>query len=51
MEQLSSLQEWVGMSWARVVPEKICMSALMLALREAEIKVEVIPVQMHKGHI
>ena len=39
------------MRWERVVPGKHGMSALMLALKEAEIKAETISVHMHQGHI
>ena len=39
------------MRWARVVPGKHGMSALMLALKEAEIKAESILLYMHQGHI
>ena len=47
--QLSSLRQEVDMRWARVVPGKHGMSALMIALKEAEIKVESLPVHMqHK---
>ena len=35
------------MRWERVVPGKHGMSALMLSLKEAEIKSEAIPVHMH----
>ena len=35
---------------ARVVPGKPGMSALILALKETEIKAESIPAQMHQGH-
>ena len=35
---------------ARVVPEKNGISSLMLVKKEAEIKTEAIPVQMHKGN-
>ena len=38
------------MGQARVVPGKHGMSDLMLALKEAEIKAEFIPVQMYQGH-
>ena len=50
MEQLSRLQKEVAMSWAIVVPGKNNMSALMLALKEAKIKEEAVPVQMHHKH-
>ena len=49
-EQLSIMRHEVAMRRARVVPGKPGMSALMLALKEAEIKAEDIPVQMHQGH-
>ena len=35
---------------AIVVPGKHGMSSLVIALKEAEIKVEAIPVQMHQGY-
>ena len=44
VEQISGLRKEVAMRQARVVPGKHDMSSLMLALKEAEIKVEVIPV-------
>ena len=50
MEDLSSLRQYVAMRRTRVVPEKYGMSDLMLALKEAEIKAEDIPEQMHQGH-
>ena len=36
---------------ARVVPVKHGMSSLILALNEAEVKEEAIPVQIHQGNI
>ena len=51
VEHLSSLIQEVAMRREIVVPVKHGMSALMLALKEAEIKVEAIPVHMHHGHI
>ena len=50
VEHISSLQQEVAMIRAIVVPGKHGMSALMLALKEAKIKAEAIPVQMHQGH-
>ena len=47
VEQLSSLWNGVAMRWSIVVPGKYDISALMLALKEAEIKVEAIPVHIH----
>ena len=35
---------------ARVFPGKYCMTALMFALKEAEINSEAVPVHMHQGH-
>ena len=40
----------VAMRQARVVPGKHGMVALMLELKEAEIKEEYIPVNMYQGH-
>ena len=50
LEQLSSMCQEVSIIWEIVVPGKYGMSALMLALKEAEIKIEAIPVQMYQGH-
>ena len=50
VEHISSLWKEVVVRRARVVPGKPSMSALMLALKEAEIKSEAIPVHMHQGH-
>ena len=50
VEQVSSLQQEVAMRQERVVPGKHGMSDLMIALKEAEIKAEAIPVHMHQGH-
>ena len=36
---------------ARVVPGKYGVTYLMIALKEAKIKAEYIPVDMHQGHI
>ena len=47
VEQLSSLRQDVAMRRSRVVPGKYGMSSLMLSLKEAEIKMEAIPVHMH----
>ena len=47
VENLSRLRQDVAMIQARVVPGKHGMSSLMLALKEAEIKSESIPVHMH----
>ena len=49
VEQLSSLRQEVAMRQAIVVPGKHGIEDLMLALKEAEIKVEDIPVHMHQG--
>ena len=38
------------MRHTRVVTVKYAMSALMIALKELEIKVEAIPVRMHHEH-
>ena len=38
------------MRWAIVVPGKLGMSALMLALKEAKLKAEAIPVHIHQVH-
>ena len=37
------------MRWAVVVPGKYGMTALMLALKEAETNAEAIPVHIHQG--
>ena len=50
VEQLSSLRKELAMRWARVVPGKHCMAALVIALNEAEIKAEAILVHMHQVH-
>ena len=50
VEQLSSLWQEVSMRRAIVVPGKYGMAALMMALKEAEIKAEGIPVHMHQVH-
>ena len=47
VEQISSLWQEVAMIRARVVPGKHGMPALILALKELEIKVEDIPVHLH----
>ena len=51
VEHLSILQQEVAMRQARLVPGKHDMAALLLALKEAEIKAKAIPVHMHQGHI
>ena len=51
VEQISILRQEVAILWERVVPGKHGMVSLMLALKEAEIKVESIPVHMNQGHI
>ena len=50
VEQLSILRQEVDIRRTQVVPGKHGMTALMLALKEAEIKAEAIPVHMHQGH-
>ena len=50
MEQMSNLWQDLAMRRARVVPIKNDMAALMISLKEAQIKAEAIPVQMHQGH-
>ena len=50
VEHISSFRQEVYMRWAIVVPGKYGMAPLMLALREAEIKAETIPVHMHHGN-
>ena len=47
VEQLSSLRHEVSLRRARVVPGKNVMAALIIALKEEEIKAEAIPVHMH----
>ena len=47
MEQMSISHKYVAMIRARVVTVKHGISDLMLALKEAEIKVEAIMVHMH----
>ena len=47
VEQLSILRQEVVMIRVRLVPVKHGMSDVMLALKEAEIKAEAIPVRMH----
>ena len=49
--QLSILRQEIAMIWEIVVPGKHCMSDLMLALKQVEIKEESIPVHMHQGNI
>ena len=51
LEQPSILWQEVAMIRVRVVPGKHGMSALMLALKEAEIIAEAISVNMHHEHI
>ena len=50
MEQISSLRQEVAMIRSRVVPGKHGMASLMIALKEAEIKADNIPVHMHQGY-
>ena len=50
VEQLSILLKEVDMRRGRVVPGKHGIAALVISLKEAEIKVEYIPVQMHQGN-
>ena len=50
VEQLPILRQEVATRRAGVVPVKHVMAALMLALREAEIKVEAISVHIQLGH-
>ena len=50
MEQLSSMQKDVAIRRTIVVPGKHGMAALILALKEAEINSEAIPVHIHLGH-
>ena len=47
LEQLSILRHGVAMRRARVVPGKNSMADLMMALREAEIKTQAVPVHMN----
>ena len=49
VEQLSSLQHEVYMIRSIVVPGKHDIAALMLALKEAEIKAKAVPGHMHQG--
>ena len=51
VENLSRLRQDVAMRQARVVPGKHVMSALMLALKEAEIKSEAIQLHLQQVHI
>ena len=51
VEQLSILIHEVYTRRARVVPRKHGMADLILALKEADIKSEAIPVHMHQVHI
>ena len=48
VKQLLSRRQEVAMRRARLVPGKHGISALMLALKEAEKKAEYIPVHMHQ---
>ena len=50
MEHISSLRQEIAVRRSIVVPVKHDISALMLALKEAEIKSEAIPVHMHQEH-
>ena len=49
VEQLSILRQEVDMRREIEVPRKHGMVALMIALNEAEIKAEAIPVNMRQG--
>ena len=49
VEHLSSLRQEVAMIRVRVVPEKNGLASIMLALKEAEIKAKVIPVNIYQG--
>ena len=49
VEQMPSLRHEVDMRQSRVLPGKYGMSALILALKESEIKAEAISVHMHQG--
>ena len=49
-EQISSFWHKVAMRRARMLPEKYGMVELMLELKEAEIRAEVIAVHTHQGH-
>ena len=50
VDQLSIMRHESDMRRAIVVTGKYGMASLMLALKEAEIKSEAIPVHMHQGH-
>ena len=50
VEHISILWQEVAMKHSRVLPRKHGMSALMLALKEAEVKEEAIPVQINQGN-
>ena len=50
MEQLSSLRQELDMRPEIVVPGKNGMAALVLALKDAEIKAEALPVTMHQRY-
>ena len=50
LEHLSILSQEVAIRRSRVLPGKHGMSALMISLREAEVKAEDIPVYIHQGH-
>ena len=50
VEHIASLRQEVAIRRAIVVPGKHGMSALMIALKEVEVKAEDIPVHMHQGH-
>ena len=48
LEQISSLQHEVAMRRERLVPGKHDMSALVIALKEAEINSKAIPVHIYQ---
>ena len=48
VENMSSMWQEIAMIRARLVPGKHGMVALMIALKEAEIKTEAISVHMHQ---
>ena len=50
LEHLSSMRKEAAITRERSVPGKHGISALILALKEAKIKAEAIPVQMHQGN-
>ena len=51
VDHISILQPELSMRRSRVVPGKYGMSSLMLALKKAEIKAEVIPLHMQQRNI